>query len=128
MDKQRVALLWTNSVTASMSFFPRRSFTKIGLLFHLNRCPVIGPAIMSTHPHLASSSRRSCVPIEPEIIDDSEPERIELQKTLKKQLRASAETLHSPRFITYNNDLKHVDEIPVIDISGMTSLPSSIGR
>jgi hypothetical protein len=77
---------------------------------------------MSTHAPLASSSRRPCVPIEPEIVDDSEPERIELRKTLKKQLSTSAETLHSPRIMTHNNDQKHVDETPVIEISGMTSL------
>ena len=75
---------------------------------------------MNTHAHLASSSRRPCVPIEPEIVDDSEPERIELQKTLKRQLKTSAETLHSPRIIARNNDFNHVDEIPVIEISGMT--------
>lgn len=106
-----------------MPFLPKPPFTKIGLLFHLNQYSAIGPAIMSTHAHLASPSRRPCVPIEPEIVDDSEPERIELQKTLNKQLRTSAETLHSPRIITHNNDLKHVDKIPVIEISGMTSLP-----
>ena len=105
-----------------MSFFPRRTFTKIGLLFYLNQYPVIGPAIMSSHTHLASSIRRPCVPIELEIVDDSEPERIELQKTLKKRHRTSAETLHSPRIITHNNDLHHVDEILVYEISGMTSL------
>lgn len=71
---------------------------------------------MSTHAHLAFSSR-SCVPIELEIVDDSEPERVEFQKTLKKQLRTSAETLHSPT-TTHNNDLKHVDGIPDIEISG----------
>ena len=81
---------------------------------------------MSTHAHLASSSRRSCAPIEPEIVDDSEPERIEFQRTLKKQLRTSAETLHSPGIITHDNDLEQVDEIPVIEISGMTSCLASI--
>ena len=76
---------------------------------------------MSTHTHQASSSRRPCVSIESEIVDDSEPERIEFQKTLKKQLRTSAETLHSRGIITHNNDFEHVNEIPVIEISGMTS-------
>jgi hypothetical protein len=98
-----------------MSFkFPRRLSTKIGLVY-LNQYSVVGPATMSTHAHLAFSSRRPCVPIEPEIVDDSEPERIEIQKTLKKQPKI-VETLHSPRIIA-------VDEIPVIEISGMTSLP-----
>ena len=106
-----------------MSFLPKRPFTKFGLVFHLNQYSVIGPAIMSTHAHLAYSSRRPCVPIEPEIVDDSEPERIELQKILKRQPRTSAETLHFPRIITHNNDHKHVNEIPTIEISGMTSLP-----
>jgi hypothetical protein len=112
-----------------MSFLPRRSslFTKIGLVLHLNQYSVIGPAIMSTHAHLASSSRRPCVPIEPEIVDDSEPERVKFQKTLKRQLRTSAETLHSPSIITdNNNNLKHVDGIPDIEISGITSYLDSI--
>ena len=111
-----------------MSFLPSRSlsFTKFGLVLHLNQYSIICPAIMSTHAHLASSSRRPCVPIETEIVDDSEPERIEFQKTLKKRLRTSAETLHSPRIITHNNDLKNVDEIPVIEISGMTPYFTSI--
>lgn len=104
-----------------MSFLPRRStlFTKIGLGLHLNQYSFIGPAIMSTHAHLASSSsRRPLVPIELEIVDDSEPERIE--KTLKKQLRSSGETLHFPS-VTHNNNLQHVNQIPVIEISGITS-------
>ena len=114
-----------------MSFLSRPPFTKIGLVSHLNQYSVISPAIMSTHAHLASSSRRSCVPIEPEIVDDSEPERIEYQKTLKKRLKTSAETLHSPRIIAHNNDHEHVDEIPVIEISGknfftLLRLPANI--
>ena len=73
---------------------------------------------MSTHAHLASSSRRPCVPTEFEIVDDSEPERIE---SLKKQLRTSAETLHSSSIIAHNNNLKQVDGTPIIEISGITS-------
>ena len=122
MNKQRVALLWNESCHSLcfMSFLPRRStlFTKIGLVLHLNQYSFIGPAIMSTHAHLASSSRRPLVPIELEIVDDSEPERIE--KTLRKQLRTSGETLHLPS-ITHNNNLQHVNQIPVIEISGITS-------
>ena len=82
---------------------------------------------MSTRTHLASSSRKPRVPIEPEIVDDSEPERIEFQqKTLKKQPGTSAETLHSPSIIAYNNNLKHVNRIPVIEISGITFYLASI--
>ena len=80
---------------------------------------------MSTRTHLASSSRKPRVPIEPEIVDDSEPERIEFQKTLKKQLRASAETLRSPSIMTYNDNLEHVNRIPVIELSGIASYLAS---
>ena len=126
MNKQRVRVTLWRTVTLSqfcMSFLLRPSFTKIGLVFHLNQYSVISPSIMSAHAHLASSSRRPCVPFESEIVDDSEPERIDFQKTLKKQLRTSVETLHSPRIITHNN-YSHVDETPGTEISGMTYLTS----
>lgn len=101
------------------------SFVKIGLVLHLKQYSIITLAIMSTHTHLFST-RRPHVPIEPEIVDDSEPERIEIQKSLKKRPQTSTENLQSPSTIIHNNFKDHVDRIPVIEISGITSYHPSI--
>ena len=74
---------------------------------------------MSLYTHLASSQRPRA-PIEPEIVDDSEPERIEIRKILKKRSRTPVENLQSPSII------KHLNQIPVIEISGITSYLASI--
>jgi hypothetical protein len=99
-----------------MSFLPRRSpsFAKIRL--HRNQSSVTNSEIMSVYTHLASSQRPR-VPVEPEIVDDSEPERIEIRKTLKKRSRTPVQ---SP------NTIKHLNQIPVIEIPGITSYLASI--
>lgn len=67
---------------------------------------------MSTHTHQVSTQQLH-VPIEPEIVDDSEPERIEIRKTLQKRRRTSVEILQP-------NNFKDLNRIPVIEISGIT--------
>jgi hypothetical protein len=79
---------------------------------------------MSAHTHLISTPS-SHVPIELEVVDDSEPERIEIRKTLQKRPRTYVENQQSPSIIIPNNLKHHVNRIPVIEISGITSyLPS----
>ena len=112
-----------NSLLCCMLFLPRRLplFGKTVLLPHPNQYPVVSPAIMSTYAHLVSARR----PSEPEIVDDSEPERIEIRKTLKKQPRTFVENLQSPDIVVHNS-FKHVNRIPVIEISGITSYLASM--
>ena len=75
---------------------------------------------MSAHTHLASSQRLR-VPIEPEVVDDSEPERIESRKTLKKQPRTPVENSQSPNIVVHHKNFEHLNRIPVIEISGIAS-------
>lgn len=67
---------------------------------------------MSTHTHQVLTQRLH-VPIDPEIVDDSEPERTEIRKTLQKRRSSSVEILQP-------NNFKKLNQIPVTEISGIT--------